>query len=291
MKNNWQLTILQYFWMTIAVLISSVAVIIFLAPFDIAPSGVSGAAVILHRLIETPIGLVTFLLNIPIQILAYFLLPGSWRVVVRTLYVLVVYSITLDWLAIYIPDKGVSDNVLLNAIFGGVLEGVAGGIIFRAGGTFGGTSTLALILRHKFGMPMSTTLLYTDALVMAGAGFTFGWEAAMFAVVSLFISGVASDYVLEGPSVIRTAVIITNQPELVSTTILHHLGRGVTGWEAIGMYTHQPRWVLYVSISRSQVGELRRLVMKADPKAFMVIGQGHTAYGEGFKQSEILPVP
>mgnify|MGYP002713097865 CR=1 FL=1 len=290
-ENNWRLIFWQYFLMTVAVWISSVAVIIFLAPFDIAPSGISGAAVIFHRLFSTPIGFVTFLLNIPIQILAYRFLPGAWRVVVRTLYVLIVYSITMDWMAYYIPADGLSNNVLLNAIFGGVLEGVAGGLIFRAGGTFGGTSTLALILRHRFGMPMSTTLLYTDALVMAGAGFVFGWEAAMFAVVSLFISGVATDYVLEGPSVIRTAVIITNQPDEVSTVILHSLGRGVTGWEAMGMFTHQPRWILYVSISRSQVTELRRLVMKVDPKAFIVIGQGHTAYGEGFKQSEMLPMP
>ena len=102
--------------------------------------------------------------------------------------VLVGYSFVLDFVAQYFPTDGVSDNVLLNAIFGGVLEGIAGGLIYRIGGTLGGTSTLATILRRKYGMPMSATLLYTDLFVMGAAGLVFGWEAALFALVSLFIA-------------------------------------------------------------------------------------------------------
>lgn len=280
--------VLHYVWMTAAVFVSAVAVIIFLAPFNIAPSGISGAAVILNKVVGTPIGLMTLILNIPIQIAAYYMLPGSWRVVVRTFYVLIVYSVALDWIGGFIPDDGVSDNVLLNAIFGGVLEGIAAGLSFRGGGSFGGTSTLALILRRRFGTPMSTTLLYTDALVITAAGITFGWEAALYATLSLFISGLAADYVLEGPAVIRTAVIITNEPDAISQAIMVGVDRGVTGWEVTGMYTGQTRWLLYVSVSRSQVSELNRVVRSVDPKAFVVIGQGHSAYGEGFTQRERL---
>jgi uncharacterized membrane-anchored protein YitT (DUF2179 family) len=255
---------------------------VFLSPYNIAPSGVSGFAVILNYLVNTPIGLMILLMNIPIQILAYKILPGSWRVVAWTLYVLVAYSLVMDILVEHFSLSGVSDNVLLNALFGGVLEGISGGLIFRAGGTFGGTSTLAMILRRKFGMPMSTTLLYTDTVVIITAGLVFGWESALYAIVALFISGVAVDYILEGPSVIRTAMIVTNEPDAMSDAIMHQLGRGVTGWEATGMYTKQQRWVLYVSISRSEVSELRQIVTEMDDKVFVVIGQGHTAYGEGF---------
>ena len=88
----------------------------------------------------------------------------------------------------------------------------------------------------------------------------------------------------KGPSVIRTAVIITSNPEDVSTAIMHKLDRGVTGWEAQGMYTRQQRWVLYVSVGRSEIGELRQIVTEVDAKSFIVVGQGHTAYGEGFKR-------
>ncbi|GAB1420946.1 YitT family protein [Anaerolineales bacterium] len=275
--------IIQYAMMTVAALISAVAVNIFLAPFNIAPGGVSGLAVILHKVIGTPIGLMILIMNIPIQILAYKMLPNPYQVIFRTIYVLVVYSIGIDGLAGFLPAGGVSDNVLLNAIFGGVLEGISSGLIYRAGGTFGGTSTLSLILRLRFSMPQSTTVLYTDTLVIGLAGFVFGWEPALFAVVTLFVGALAVDYVMEGPAVIRTGVIITNKPEEVAKAIIDNLGRGVSGWPAKGMYTGQERWMLYVSVGRSQVRDLQRLINETDKEAFMVIGQGHQAYGHGFR--------
>jgi len=281
-NRNWRLTVIQFLQMTLAVVIGSFGVIVFFAPFDIAPGGVSGIAVMLNHLIDTPIGLVIFILNIPIQILAYKMLPDGWRVISRTLYILVIYSLTLDIMARYLPTQSVSDDVLLNAVFGGVLEGISGGLAFRSGGTFGGTSTLAIILRRKWGMPMSATLLYTDTLVIGAAGLVYGWEAAMYAILALFLSGLATDYMLEGPSVIRTAVIITNMPDAVSGAIMTRMGRGVTAWDATGMYTKQARCVLYVTVSRSEVTELRQIVTTIDPGSFLVIGQGHTAYGEGF---------
>jgi uncharacterized membrane-anchored protein YitT (DUF2179 family) len=139
-----------------------------------------------------------------------------------------------------------------------------------------------VIIRSKLHAD-STTVLYTDTLVVGVAGL-FSAEAAMYAILTLFISGLATDYVLEGPSVIRTAMIVTNQPEIIANAILTRLDRGVTAWEVKGMYTGQQRWLLYVTISRSEVTELHRIVTDVDQQAFIVIGQGHTAYGEGFKR-------
>lgn len=276
---------LRWIMISLGVFIGALSVLVFMAPFDIAPGGVTGVAVILAHLVDTPIGLVVLLLNIPIQYLGYRLLPGGWRVVAWTLYVVVTFSTLLDLMGPYLPPEGLTDNVLLNALFGGITGGIAGGLIYRSGGTFGGTSTLALILQRRTGTPMSTTFLYTDMLIIGMAGLVFGWEAALYAVVALFISGLATDYVMEGPSIIRTAVIITDHPQEVAEAVLSTLHRGVTGWEARGMYTGQQRWMLYVTVSRSQMRELRQLVMQTDPTAFMVIGQGHAAYGEGFRGS------
>lgn len=278
-------TLIAYIWLTLGAVIGAISVIVFLAPFDIAPSGVSGLAVILNKTVGTPIGLMVLVLNIPIQILGYKQLPGGMRTVIRTFFTLVVYTVALDWMAPLFPAQGVGEDALLNTLFGGVTGGISGGLIFRAGGSLGGTSTLALILQRRIGTPMSTTFLYTDMLVIGVAGLIFGWEAALFAIVALFVGGVATDYILEGPSVIRTGVIITDKPKEVANVILHQLGRGCTGWDATGMYTGQPRTMLYVTISRSQVEDLRRLVVEVDNNAFIVIGQGHTAYGEGFKRT------
>jgi uncharacterized membrane-anchored protein YitT (DUF2179 family) len=283
-RLNWRLIITNIVLLTIGALISAIAIIVFMAPFQIAPAGVSGLAVILNHLNPAlPIGLMVLIGNIPIQLLGFRML-GGWRVVASTIYYVVVYSLAIDLLTPYLSSVQVGDDVLLNALFGGIIGGVGGGLVYRAGGTQGGTSTLGRILQLRFGMPLSTTSLYTDTGVVVLAGLVFGWEGALYAMVALFVGGLASDYVLEGPSVIRTGTIVTDHPQEVAQAILREMGRGVTSWPVQGMFTEQPHTVLFVTVTRPQVNTLRRLVFAVDPDAFVVIGQGHIAYGEGFKR-------
>lgn len=262
--------------------ISAISVIVFQAPFSIAPGGVSGVAIILNSVFGLPIGALIILGNIPIQLIAYRLL-GGWSVVASTLLVVLAYSLMIDVLTPYFPPRGISEDMLLNALFGGIIGGIGGGLIYRAGSTLGGTSTLARILQERFGIPLSSSALYTDTVVIVLAGLIFGWESAMYAMVALFVGGAVSDYVLEGPSVIRTAVIITDHPREVAAAVMSEMGRGVTGWDARGMFTEQPHTVLYVTIGRAQVNALRRIVFAVDAKAFVVIGHGQSAYGKGFR--------
>lgn len=273
--------------LTVGAVIEATAVIVFLIPAQIAPGGVSGVSVILNHLIGTPVGLVVLLGNIPIQLLAYRTLGGG-GVVLATVYSVIVFSLAVDLLTPIIGTEGVTDNTLLAALFGGITGGIGGGLIMRAGGTTGGTATLARILQHRFGIPLNNAFLYTDTLVMLAAGLSFGWEAAMLAMVSLFVSGSAADYVLEGPSVIRTVTIITDHPDAVAETLLQNLHRGVTAWHGTGMYTQQERRVLYVVVTRPQVGHTRQLVLSVDPSAFIVVGHGHVAYGHGFKEVKVV---
>jgi uncharacterized membrane-anchored protein YitT (DUF2179 family) len=280
-QTSWRTLAVRLILLTAGSLLGAVAVNVFYAPADIAPGGISGVAIILNELIGTPIGLVVFLGNIPIQLLAIRLL-GGWQVVARTLYVVATYSIAIELTARYIPENGITEDRLLSAIFGGILGGIAGGLIYRAGGTFGGTSTLARILQKRMGTSFSSTYLYTDTLIIAAAGLVFGWPGALYAIVTLFVDGTTADYVLEGPSRVRTATIVTNDPETVAQALMTQLDRGVTSWEGRGMYTGQERTVLFVTVNRPQVADLRQIVFEADPDAFLVIGQGHTAFGEGF---------
>jgi uncharacterized membrane-anchored protein YitT (DUF2179 family) len=274
----WQVALLS-----LGAFISAVAVIVFEAPARIAPGGVSGLAIILNYLYDLPIGLMVLIGNIPIQVIAYRML-GGWRVVASTVYVVVLYSLLIDLLTPYFPPEGVSSDTLLNALFGGIVTGIGSGIIYRVGGTLGGTSTLGRILQERFGIPFSSSSLYTDSIVIAIAGLVFGWEGALYAMVALYVTGATSDYVLEGPSVIRTAVVITDKPREVSDAILENMRRGVTAWEGKGMFTDQTHTVLYVTIGRAQVNALRRCVFSIDSSAFVVIGQGHSAYGHGFRE-------
>lgn len=272
----------RFVLLTAGMIIGSISVVVFLVPAQIAPAGITGIAVIANALWNTPIGMLTLLMNIPILYLAFRML-GGWRMLISTIYVVVAYSFLIDLVTPMLPADGVSDNHLLNAIFGGVVGGVGAGLVLRGGGTFGGTSTLARILQIKYGMPLSSTYLYANILIVGLAGVLLGWESALFALVTLVMDGATSDYLLEGPSVIRTAVIITSKPREVSDAIIQNLGRGVTSWEGTGMYTGESRHVLYVVVNRTQVNGIRQVVIDIDEKAFIVIGQGHAAYGEGFR--------
>lgn len=288
LKSDAVALLFRWFLMIAGSIISAIGVIVFMTPFDIAPTGVTGVAVILNIVAGLPIGVMNFVLNIPIMIWAARML-GGWRVVAWTLIFIVIFSVSLDSLSQFFPEKGVSDEVLLNAIFGGIIGGVGGAMVIRAGGTTGGVATLGRVLQEKYGFPLSSTYLYANVLVILLIGAVLGWEGALFAMVAIGVEGAVTDYVLEGPSVIRVAMVITDYPQEVSQIILHQLRRGVTSWTAKGMYTGRERHILYVTVSRFQIDAFRMLVHSVDPEAFLVIAQGHVAYGEGFKKT-IPPV-
>jgi uncharacterized membrane-anchored protein YitT (DUF2179 family) len=273
--------------MTAGALIGAIQMVVFMIPAEVVPGGISSLAIILNKLIGTPVGVMILLANIPIQVVGYRML-GGWRVVAATVYVVAVYSVAVDVLPLH-GVEAVSDDRLLNALFGGAVGGIASGLVYRAGATYGGTSTLARIIQNRTGTPLSTTLLYTETVLIAVAGVVFGWEAALYAVIAMVVYGLATDYVLEGPSVIRTAMIVTEHPREISDRVIRDLNRTVTAWEARGMYSGQERCVLYVTVSRSEANRLRELVFGIDPRAFLVIGQGHAAYGEGFRHPKIRP--
>ncbi len=276
--------VFRYVLISLGVIAAALSLIVFLQPMDIAPAGVAGASTLLNELFDTPIGLTIFVLNIPILVLAYRNLPGGTRGILRTVVIVAILSLVIDLLGPMVPREGISGDRMLNALFGGLLGGVGVGLVFRAGATLGGTSTLALILQRRFGFPMSTTFLCGDSIIIIGSGLVYGWEGALYAAIALFIAGTATDYVLEGPSVIRTAMIITDKPDEIAALVFANLQRGATSWTVKGRYTGTERTMLYVTIGRSQVRELKEEVSSVDPNAFMVIGLGHAAYGAGFRR-------
>ena len=132
-------------------------------------------------------------------------------------------------------------------------------------------------------MSISQAYLLTDSLIMFLAGLSFSWENALYALVMLYVSGAAAEVILEGSDVVRTAIIITANPEPVTHQILDSMERGVTILNGKGAYTGADRTVLYSVVTRSEVAQLKTLVREVDPKAFIVIGQAHEVLGEGFK--------
>lgn len=275
--TDWRRTLATYALLTLGGLILASNVALFLAPSKIAPGGVSGTAILLNHFINFPVGVMMLLLNIPLLALGFRNL-GRFHFLTKTLYVVIIYNLGADVVANYLP-QGVSENILLNAIFAGVVGGIGTGIVYRAGGTTASTGVISRILQLKTGIPISQVYFITDGVIILAAGIVFGWEAALYALVTLFVWGIATDYVLEGPSVVRTAFIVTDERELVSRALLEKLQIGVTAWTGEGMFTEKKHHVLFCTVSRPFEDRLREIIIDADPNAFIVIAHGHQATG------------
>jgi uncharacterized membrane-anchored protein YitT (DUF2179 family) len=267
----------EYILLTIGSVILAINFDLFLAPFNIAPGGVSGTAIIIHEFTGWPKGLMMLVLTLPMLVVGFFFL-GRFRFLIRAFYVTVVYSLGVDGLVMYLP-AGVTKDLLLNALYGGIIGGIGIGLIYRGGTSPAGTSVISRVIQMKTGIPNSQLYILIDGGVILIAGLVFGWEMSLYAFVTLFTWGFVADYVLEGPSVVRTVFIVTDSPEEVSQVLMDRLGVGVTGWAVQGMFSKTEHTTLFCTVIRSDVNVLKAIVNDADPKAFMVIAQGQKAKG------------
>jgi uncharacterized membrane-anchored protein YitT (DUF2179 family) len=255
---------------------------LFLVPARLVSGGVSGIAQILNYFTHWPIGLMVFIGNVPLFILGWRYLGGA-RFAKRTALSVALFSLFTDLLVLFIPAQGVTDDLILDCLYGGITLGIGLGMVYRGQGTSGGSDIIGRILNHRLGISISQAYMITDTLVVLAGGFAFDWERALYGLLVIYISGLAAEAISEGSGVFRTVMIITSQPQAVQQSILETLERGVTVLEGTGAYTGEERPVLYTVVTRSEVNPLKELIREADPKAFVVIGQAHEALGEGFR--------
>ncbi len=276
-NSDWRTELKNFLLITIGALMLIVSIDTFLAPSNISPGGgVTGLALIINNFTRWPLGLIMLVLNVPLLIVGFKYL-GRFHFLVRTLYAVAIYNLGVDFFAQWLT--AVSDDLMLNALFGGVIGGIGTGLVYSGRSTTAGFGVISRIIQLKTGMPISQVYILTDGAVLIGLGLTFGWVTALYSLVTLFIWGLATDYALEGPSVVRTAFIVTDKPQAIADALFERLGVGLTGWQAQGMYTHAAHMTLFCTINRSEVNSLRAAVLATDPAAFIVIGQGHQTSG------------
>jgi uncharacterized membrane-anchored protein YitT (DUF2179 family) len=291
MKRYWP-TIRDYMLITIAALIQAISLRLFFVPANLASGGVSGISQLINHYTGWPIGLMIFLGNIPLFVLGWRFL-GGYHFAARTALAIFLLSAFTDLLVqtpLFAPNGAATrlihdlqGDIFLSALYGAITSGVGYGLVYRARGTSGGSDVLARILGHYRGVPVTQSYLLVDTVVILGAGFVFGWKEALYAMIALYVSGLVAETTLEGGGTVRTAMIVTNQPQAVAERVLEELERGVTVLEGTGAYTGANRPVLYCVISRAEVAALKAIVHEVDPRAFMVIGVAHEALGEGFR--------
>jgi uncharacterized membrane-anchored protein YitT (DUF2179 family) len=291
MKTYWPF-IRDYGLILISSLIQAFSLRVFFVPANLASGGVSGISQLINHFTGWPIGLMVFIGNLPLFALGWRFLGGR-QFALRTAFAVVTYSLFTDLLvrtSLFSPNgaatyliNDLQGDIFLNTLYGAIVSGVGYGLVYRARGTSGGSDILARILNHYRSTPMTTSYLIVDTAVILGAGFVFGWKAALYALIALYVSGLVAETTLEGGGTVRTAMIVTREPEAIMNRILDELERGVTVLEGTGAYTGVERPVLYCVVLRSEVSTLKAIVDELDPHAFMVIGTAHEALGEGFR--------
>ena len=281
-KNAIRIIAIDFMGILVGSVILAVGLNMFMVPNMLAPGGISGLAVVLYYLLKFPVGVTIIILNIPLFIIGYLVLGP--RVVIQSLLGTFLFSLAVEITAPLLPAA--TDDLLLAAVYGGVVMGVGVGLVFRFRGSTGGTGLLSLILAKVWGISPGQAMFWGDLVVLAMAVFVFGTEAAMYATLALFVSIKVIDAILEGIGTAKSAIIITCCGSQINEKLLHELGRGVTRLEGQGGYTGEGREVLLCVVARQQTARLKAIIYEADPGAFVIIGNATEVHGEGFKSMQ-----
>ncbi len=276
----------DYALITVGLALTAWGLTAFLIPNKLAAGGVSGLATVIFHLANdygllAPVGLQMLVLNG--ILLAIAIRSRGLHYAAKTIYGIVALSVMIEISMRFTPVLA-GDDLLLAALYGGALCGVGMGMVFKAGGSTGGTAIVAQLLSPKFNLSVGQLLLAVDAIVVAMAAFVFGPEFALYAVVSIFVTGAVIDLVLEGLKVEKAAYIISDAADRIAKAVTEELGRGATFLSATGAYTGEERGMLFVVVTRREIDDLKSIVNTIDPHAMMIISDVHETLGEGFKK-------
>lgn len=266
-------------WVQVAAgsLVAALAVNTFLVPFKLADGGIVGLAIVLHHRLGLPVAPVVVGLNVPIFLAGWRLLGLGF--VARTFFGVATLGLFIHLTRGAVP---VTRDLLLAALYGGALQGLGLGLVLRAGGSTGGTDTLARIVARHTPVKVGEAILYFDLGVLAAAALTFGLERALYGALTLFVATRVVDFILEGQYAARAILVVSERHAAISARILRELERGATLIAARGAYTGQERPVVFCVVSRDQVPRLRAIVRSEDERAFMVMASAAEVLGEGF---------
>ena len=271
----------RYIVITFAACIYAVGISMFLDPNNIAPGGLTGAAVILTRIIPITLGTLIVIMNIPIMIL------GAWkfgaRFTLSTLYTLVVSSAFME----VFERMGyvITHDKILAALVGGTLMGAGMGLCLRMETTTGGIDIIIKVLRQKYRQVKSGEMyLIIDGLILAAAALYFkDIEVSMYAGVAIVVSTYILDKVLYGSDEAKLVYIVSNKRKIIATRMMVELNMGVTLVEGKGAYNMENTEVIMCVMHKQNLTKVRNLVSEVDPEAFMIVSSATEVFGEGFK--------
>lgn len=251
----------------------------FTIPNQLSEGGILGITIITYYLFEWSPGVVNFVVNAVLLVVGYKFFEKR-----AFIYTIITIAATSGFLFLTEDfGKKLTDDMLLASLFAGLLVGAGLGLIFRAGGSSGGTTILAKLANQNFGWGIGKAMLIMDIVVVAGSIFIIGLEKTMYTLLVVYVGAKAIDFIVEGLDERVAVLIISNSPDQVLKMITQKMSRGLTVLDGHGGYTGQKKEVLYIVINKQEIVQLKNVIREIDQQAYVTIHNVHEMMGRGYK--------
>lgn len=253
-------------FMIIGSILVAVGLEIFLIPNNIIDGGMTGISIMASYLTKVQLGVFTFLFNLPFVIIGYRQIGKTFAI--STIFSVICLSVVVTLLH---PVPGITQDVLLATIFGGIIIGVGVGLIIRNGGSLDGTEIVAIILEKRTAFSIGEIVMFFNLFILGTSGFLFGWDRAMYSLIAYFIAFKTIDITVEGLNESKAVIIVSDKNNEISEAIMARLGRGITLLDGKGAYSGTETNVIYVVLSRLEIAKLKNIVHGFDEDALVTI--------------------
>ena len=271
---RWQ----NFIFLLIAGCINAFGVTVFLAPVKLYDSGISGTSILLSQV--TPLNLSAFLLILNIPLFLFGLKKQGAAFTVYSIFTVAVYSI-MSWLITDVLPIDVrfasplaGEDLLLCALFGGMISGVGSGLTIRYGGAIDGVEVMAVIFAKKLSITVGTFVMIYNVILYIICGFMIhSWILPLYSIVTYAAGLKTVDFVVEGFDRSKEVMIVTNKPQEISEALMAAFECGTTKIAATGGYSNADKTIIYFVVNRFQIARMRSIIQRIDPKAFVTISE------------------
>ena len=288
--NLKELSPFNFLVLTLAGIINSIGVTMFLSPVKLYDSGISGTSMLLGQITPEYLSLSLFLILINIPIFIYGYRKQGLMFTIYSIYAVAVYSISAFVITDILPvdvstvSPFAQDDLFLCAIFGGIVSGIGSGLTIRFGGAIDGIEVLAVIFAKKLSLTVGTfVMIYNIVLYLAVGIILNSWVLPLYSIVTYAAALKTVDFIVEGIDKCKAAVIITTKPQEISRALSETFGSGITLIPAKGYYSDQDKTVIYFVVNRFQISRMKRVVLENDKEAFISITETADAFGSNSK--------
>ena len=275
----------EYFLITIGIILVAISIEYFFAPNNLAAGGVTGVAIVLNYLFPyIGVGILTFIINLLLFIVAFVILGGSFGT--KSIFATVGLSVVMWIIEEFLNPFAVTEDLMIATIFGTIISAFGMAIVFNNNSSTGGTDIIAKIINKFLHINIGISLLIIDIIITFFAAMVFGLDLGFYSMLSVIILGITIDRFIDGFNTSKEIIVMTKKENEVKDFIINDLSRGCTYLKGTGCYSGKDINVIYAILGRNEFIKLKRYIKVIDPRAFISVRESHEVLGEGFKEIE-----